>query len=113
MDRITTNHFSGIVCCHELEAVRTVDANKFNNMTVKARPSTREVVVRYTFEEMSFELTIHFPNNYPLNVIKIECIKRFGIKAEDWKKWMLQLMTYLNYQVNLSRLFSSKIELIV
>ncbi len=99
MVRITTNQFSHIVCSHELEAVSKMEANKFNNMTVRARLSAREVVVKYTFEEMSFELSILFPNNHPLDVIKTECIKRFGVKNEDWKKWMLQLMKFLNYLV--------------
>ena len=35
------------------------------------------------------------PPNYPYSDVEIESTKRVGVSAETWKKWMLQLRTFL------------------
>ena len=62
---------------------------------IKVRPTVREVVATYTIDEGSTELVMILPPNYPYSDVEIESTKRVGVSAETWKKWMLQLRTFL------------------
>ena len=63
------------------------------------RPAAREIVATYTLEEFSIELLIVLPTNYPVGVTSVECSKKLGVATSEWRKWMLQLTTFLTYQV--------------
>jgi len=72
---------------------------KSENLTVRVRFSSREIVATYTLEEFSIELLILLPTNYPVGVTSVECSKKLGVATSEWRKWMLQLNTFLTYQV--------------
>lgn len=66
---------------------------------MKARPAAREVVATYTVEEVAMELVVTLPVNHPLGPISVESGKRVGVANTQWRNWMLQLTTFLQYQV--------------
>ena len=55
----------------------------------------------YTVEDISIDLSIKFPLNYPLASLEIDCGKRVGVDVAKWRTWLLQLTAFLN-QVNIT-----------
>eukprot|EP00096_Caligus_rogercresseyi_P013909 TRINITY_DN6482_c0_g1_i1.p1 TRINITY_DN6482_c0_g1~~TRINITY_DN6482_c0_g1_i1.p1 ORF type:complete len:629 (-),score=166.11 TRINITY_DN6482_c0_g1_i1:128-1747(-) len=70
----------------------------FQNMTVGVRTSVREVVAVYSLDEGSMDLIISLPNNFPLGPVKVDRHQRIGVGNNQWRKWMLQLTTFLEHQ---------------
>lgn len=61
----------------------------------------REVVATYIVNEVdnvSMEITIQLPTNYPLGVIAVKSDHK-GIAINKWRRWMYQLNTFLMHQV--------------
>ena len=99
--RFTAKHVSPRLCADEMEQLQVSSTlSKSENLSVKVRSSAREVVATYTLEEFSIELTIILPPNYPVGTATVECGKRLGVATSEWRKWMLQLTTFLTYQVS-------------
>lgn len=67
-------------------------------LKIRGMLSTREIVSTYKMKELSMELTIELPLNYPLGVVKVACGKRIGVSENEWRNWMLQLTNYLTHQ---------------
>ena len=54
----------------------------------------------YKMEEVSIEMVISLPQNYPLGNINVTSEKRVGVSGPQWEKWLLQLNIFLQHQVN-------------
>ena len=67
---------------------------------IKTRPITREVIATYALNEVTIEMVIALPENYPLGTITVVSEKRVGVSAATWDKWLLQLNVFLQYQVS-------------
>ena len=76
-----------------------VEKNSDENLSVKGRPLAREVVATFRMDEVTMELVILLPQNFPLGAIVVETARRVGVAAEQWRKWMLQLTMFLMHQV--------------
>ena len=70
---------------------------------VKTRPATREVLATYCLGEVTIEMVINLPPNYPLGSISVKSEKRVGVSAQQWEKWLLQLNIFLQHQVRHSQ----------
>lgn len=92
-------YVSPLLCAQELKGVN-FSKQTFENMTVVARVTTREVIATYALQDLSIELVITLPTNHPLGVINVESGKKVGVGTAQWRNWMLQLTTYLTKQVN-------------
>ena len=98
--RFTSKHVSPRLSDDELEQIQTdTSLLSAENLSVRVRPAAREIVATYTLEEFSIELLIVLPTNYPVGVTSVECSKKLGVATSEWRKWMLQLTTFLTYQV--------------
>ncbi|KAJ8027197.1 E3 ubiquitin-protein ligase listerin [Holothuria leucospilota] len=97
VDRYTTMYVSPLLCAQELKGVN-FSKQTFENMTVVARVTTREVIATYALQDLSIELVITLPTNHPLGVISVESGKKVGVGAAQWRNWTLQLTTYLTKQ---------------
>ena len=53
----------------------------------------------YTIDSMALELTVSLPPDYPLSSVEVECTKGLGFSATLLKKWLLQLVVFINAQV--------------
>jgi len=80
------------------EATAIAGAEGSDNMTLKVRDSVREVVATYTIDEGSMELVVSLPSNHPLGGLTVESGRRVGVDTGQWRKWMLQLTTFLTHQ---------------
>ena len=99
--RFTSKHVSPRLSDDELEQIQTdTSLLSAENLSVRVRPAAREIVATYTLEEFSIELLIVLPTNYPVGVTSVECSKKLGVATSEWRKWMLQLTTFLTYQVH-------------
>ncbi|TRZ03495.1 hypothetical protein DNTS_000509, partial [Danionella cerebrum] len=97
VDKFTSKHVSGILSAQEITSVQSSTLT-FQNMTVKARSATREVIATYSVDDIFIELVIQLPQNYPLGSITVDSGRRVGVAMQQWRNWMLQLSTYLTHQ---------------
>ncbi|XP_068126697.1 E3 ubiquitin-protein ligase listerin isoform X2 [Hyperolius riggenbachi] len=97
VDKFTTRYVSGVLSSQEILSVQS-STQVFDGMTVKARPTTREVIATYSVDDICIELIIQLPQNYPLGSIVVESGRRVGVAVQQWRNWMLQLNTYLTHQ---------------
>ncbi|XP_069801287.1 E3 ubiquitin-protein ligase listerin [Dendropsophus ebraccatus] len=97
VDKFTTKYVSGVLSSQEISSVQC-STQMFDGMTVKARPTTREVIATYSVDDICIELIIQLPQNYPLGSITVESGRRVGVAVQQWRNWMLQLNTYLTHQ---------------
>lgn len=97
VDVFTTKYVSHILCTSEIQAVQKTDVH-LQDMTIKARPKTREVIAVYSLEEVRIEMVISLPKNYPLGHISVVSEKRVGVSGPQWEKWLLQLNIFLQHQ---------------
>ena len=81
-------------------AKKTIVIENDDESTIKIRGmlSTREIVTVYKMKELSMELVIQLPYNYPLGVVDVSSVKRLGGGENEWRNWLLQLTTYLTHQ---------------
>ncbi|XP_053396155.1 E3 ubiquitin-protein ligase listerin-like [Mercenaria mercenaria] len=97
VDTFTTKYVSSVLCTSEIRSVQKTDV-QLQDMTIKARPITREVIAVYSLEEVSIEMVISLPQNYPLGNISVISEKRVGVSGPQWEKWLLQLNIFLQHQ---------------
>ncbi|XP_033118040.1 E3 ubiquitin-protein ligase listerin-like [Anneissia japonica] len=97
IDRFTTKFASPVLCAKEIQGVQNT-TTKMNNMSIKARPKTREVIATYRMDDMSMDLVIKLAINHPLGVIVVDSGKRVGVSTAQWRNWMLQMTTFLVHQ---------------
>uniref|UniRef100_A0A6G1SB46 E3 ubiquitin-protein ligase listerin n=2 Tax=Aceria tosichella TaxID=561515 RepID=A0A6G1SB46_9ACAR len=103
VNEYTVKHISQVICSLEMESVQKKCQERANkqeptNLTIKARPSAKEVYAIYTRDEFKMELTIKLPQNYPLGPVQIDGGKRVGVTDVKWRSWLLQLTTFLSHQ---------------
>ncbi|XP_056103772.1 E3 ubiquitin-protein ligase listerin [Rhinichthys klamathensis goyatoka] len=97
VDKFTSKYVSGVLSAQEIASVQS-STQTFENMMVKARSATREVIATYSVDDIFIELVIQLPQNYPLGSISVESGRRVGVAVQQWRNWMLQLSTYLTHQ---------------
>lgn len=99
--RFTAKYVSPRLYIDEMEQLQKPgELSSADNLSVKVRSAAREIVATYTLEEFSIELVITLPANYPIGLTAVECSKKLGVATSEWRKWMLQLTTFLAYQVH-------------
>ncbi|KAL3881947.1 hypothetical protein ACJMK2_028330 [Sinanodonta woodiana] len=97
VDKFTSKHVSHLLCNAEIQTVQKTDV-KLDNMTIKTRAMTREVIATYALAEVTVEMVISLPSNYPLGNIQVQSEKRIGVSGPQWEKWLLQLNIFLQHQ---------------
>ena len=96
VERVTTAVVTPLLWREETRAI--AGAEKSDNMSLRVRDSVKEVVATYTIDEGSMELIISLPSNHPLGDLSVDTGNRVGVDVGLWRKWMLQLTTFLSYQ---------------
>ena len=108
VDRYTAKHVSPLLCAQELAQVQSCGPAKLENMVVKSRPASREVVARDPVEELTMELVIVLPENLPFGDIRVESGKLMGVLQQQCSKWLLQLAKFLKFQVSTDVFYRSR-----
>jgi len=96
VEKVTCSTVAPMLWREEARAIAGSEAS--DNMTLKVRDSVREVVATYTIDEGSMELVVSLPSNHPLGGLTVESGRRVGVDTGQWRKWMLQLTTFLTHQ---------------
>nr|XP_006825327.1 PREDICTED: E3 ubiquitin-protein ligase listerin-like [Saccoglossus kowalevskii] len=100
VDGFTTKYVTPSLVSQEIQSIQNSEQT-LENLTVKGRPITREIIATYTMdlsEEVSIELVIQLPPNYPLGKVVVDSGKKIGVSTSQWRNWMLQLTTFLVHQ---------------
>ncbi|XP_065176017.1 E3 ubiquitin-protein ligase listerin-like isoform X1 [Sycon ciliatum] len=97
VEKFSTQHISPIILEQEMKALQ-LNVQPLENMEIRPRPGAREVLAVYTMEEIVVELTIELAQCHPLRPAKVECTKKVGVRTEEWRRWLLQLTTFLANQ---------------
>ena len=96
VERLTSAVVTPLLWREETKAIEAATASE--NMSLRVRDSVREVVATYSIDEGSMELVVSLPANHPLGGLTVESGKRVGVDTGQWRKWMLQLTTFLTHQ---------------
>jgi len=96
VERITCAQVTPALWSEEIKIITSAEGS--DNLTLKVRDSVREVVATYSIDEGSMELVVSLPNNYPLGGLTVDSGKKVGVETGQWRKWMLQLTTFLIHQ---------------
>ena len=96
VEKLTSAIVTPLLWREETKAIETAAAS--DNMSLRVRDSVREVVATYSIDEGSMELVVSLPANHPLGGLSVESGKRVGVDTGQWRKWMLQLTTFLTHQ---------------
>ena len=100
VDRFTSRFVSPILCTAEFGNVQKRD--EIDGMKVRVRPTAREVVALYAVGDVITELVITLPANFPLGAINAGGDeRRVGVQKSQWRKWILQLTSFLTYRVSI------------
>nr|CAB3263566.1 E3 ubiquitin-protein ligase listerin-like [Phallusia mammillata] len=96
VDSYTSRYVSPVICKAELQ---TVSLSKHQqDIAVRARLATREVVARYEVSDADFEITVQLAANHPLSPVQVNTVKRVGVAASQWRYWILQMTMLLLHQ---------------
>lgn len=99
--KFTTKHLSPRLIELELGVVgkRAAVVNEdSDSFAIKARPAANEVCGVYMMDEMTMELVVKFNKAHPLYRVEVECSRRVGVPAGQWRNWLLQMITYMSNQ---------------
>ncbi|XP_046570913.1 LOW QUALITY PROTEIN: E3 ubiquitin-protein ligase listerin-like [Haliotis rubra] len=97
IDKFTKKHVSPLLCHSEISSVQATD-EELDGIEIKARPKIREVIAKYTMSEVSVEVVISLPENYPLGSITVVSDKKVGVTQSQWDRWLLHLNIFLQHQ---------------
>ncbi|ESO83675.1 hypothetical protein LOTGIDRAFT_53406, partial [Lottia gigantea] len=97
VEKFTSKFMSPMLCSDEISSVQP-SSEDLEGITIKPRPSTREVVATYVMAEVKIVVTITLPENFPLGVIAVNSDKRVGATQAQWDRWLLQLNIFLQHQ---------------
>eukprot|EP00039_Didymoeca_costata_P009416 m.124628 g.124628 ORF g.124628 m.124628 type:complete len:1753 (-) comp14477_c0_seq4:842-6100(-) len=102
VSQFTSKYLSAHVVQEEISTVRAHQNGPVvedeNSFTVKVRSNTGEVVGTYTMEDIILELIVRLPAAHPLQPVEVECPTRVGVSSQQWRTWLLQMVTYLSNQ---------------
>ena len=98
VDRFTTQYLSTELIWQQITSSQANEDNRVEGITIKTRPATREVLATYEMAEVTVNMTITLPENFPLGKLEVACDKRVGVSQAQWDRWLLQLNIFLQHQ---------------
>lgn len=82
------------------------------NLVVKVAKNVREVSVGYEIDDMVMRFFIRVPENYPLDLVKVQSVNRVGVSEQKWNSFLMTTNGVINFSVlnsfHLSTLHSAK-----
>jgi len=98
--RLIEKYFSPLLLQRELQRVRSSSNNTESAMKIRIEQSSTasRLLVSYSIEEYSLDLTLYLPPSFPLLPARIDSStsgKKLGVKESLWRTWLLQLHTLL------------------
>ncbi|CAL1535302.1 unnamed protein product [Lymnaea stagnalis] len=97
IDRFTTQYISSGLIRQQITSAQGTE-NGMADITIRGRPAAREVSATYQMAEVTINMSIVLPENYPLGKLDVTCDKRVGVSQAQWDRWLLQLNIFLQHQ---------------
>ncbi|RKF64735.1 putative c3hc4 type zinc finger containing protein [Erysiphe neolycopersici] len=69
------------------------------NLVVKVAKNVREVSVGYEIDDMMMRFLIRVPENYPLDLVKVQSINRVGVSEQKWNSFLMTTNGVINFSV--------------
>nr|XP_039266138.1 E3 ubiquitin-protein ligase listerin-like [Styela clava] len=99
VDKFTSTFVSPFLISKEFKAVQlTKQQQNVEGMEIIARPTVREVHASYQLNEVQMEIVVCLSANHPLGPITVNTEKRAGVVMGQWRYWILQITTFLQYR---------------
>lgn len=99
VDKFTASNVSPVLIDNEFKAIRaTASQQNKDGMEISAKPGAREVHASYQLNELKMEIAVCLPSNHPLGPITVNTEKRAGVVVGQWRYWILQITSFLQYQ---------------
>eukprot|EP00051_Salpingoeca_urceolata_P011293 m.139750 g.139750 ORF g.139750 m.139750 type:complete len:1721 (+) comp17067_c0_seq4:162-5324(+) len=95
--QFTSKYVSNMLIEQEFASIRH-NTKEDEHLSIKLRPSSREVVAGYQYDQMTMELIVTLAPNHPLKNVEVDCGQKTGVQQAQRRQWMLQMMTFLRYQ---------------
>jgi len=76
-------------------------------LLVKCSLKTREIYASYEIDDMTMQVAIRLPANYPLQPVLVSSINRVGVSEKKWSSFMITTQAVISFSVSssLSTLF--------
>lgn len=102
----TEKFFTQIVVAEHLEEIQqwaegqeVTDDEK--ELIVKTSNRSREIFCGYEIDDMTMQMGIQLPHNYPLHSVVVSSINRVGIPENKWKSFMITTQAVISFSVSL------------
>ncbi|POS86077.1 hypothetical protein EPUL_002085 [Erysiphe pulchra] len=59
------------------------------NLEIKVAKNVREVSVGYEIDDMMMRFLIRVPENYPLDLVKVQSVNRVGVSEQKWNSFLM------------------------
>ncbi|KAL5316607.1 hypothetical protein ACEPPN_015656 [Leptodophora sp. 'Broadleaf-Isolate-01'] len=94
VDSWTQKFFSPLVVEDTLDEVEKWAANQEppaddeKDLVIKVSKRSREIFAGYEVDELMMQIVIRFPDNYPLEGVKVEGLNRVAVTEKKWLSWL-------------------------
>ncbi|KAI6244900.1 E3 ubiquitin-protein ligase listerin [Erysiphe necator] len=98
----TEKFISPLLVEEELNAVISWAENQDSldddqNLVIKVAKNVREVSVGYEIDDMIMQFLIRVPENYPLDLVKVQSLNRVGISEQKWNSFLMTTNGVINF----------------
>ncbi|PVH85921.1 hypothetical protein DL98DRAFT_557422 [Cadophora sp. DSE1049] len=94
VDSWTRKFFTPLVVEDTLDEVEKWAANQEppaddeKDLIIKVSKRSREIFAGYEVDELMMQIVIRFPDNYPLEGVKVEGLNRVAVTEKKWLSWL-------------------------
>jgi len=101
----TEKFFTPIAVEEHLEEVqRWADGQEVTDdekeLLVKTSTRARDIIAGYEIDDMTMQMSISLPVNYPLQPVVVTGINRVGIQEKKWKSFMITTQAVISFSVS-------------
>ncbi|KAK0129006.1 hypothetical protein ONS95_000946 [Cadophora gregata] len=107
VDSWTQKFFTPLVIDDTLEEVERWATNQEppaddeKDLTVKVSKRSKEIFAGYEVDELIMQIVIRFPDNYPLEGVKVEGLNRVAVTEKKWLSWLRNTQGVITFSVSL------------
>ncbi|KAH7313192.1 hypothetical protein BKA65DRAFT_517509 [Rhexocercosporidium sp. MPI-PUGE-AT-0058] len=94
VDSWTRKFFSPLVVEDTLDEVEKWASNQEppaddeKDLVIKVSKRSKEIFAGYEVDELMMQIVIRFPDNYPLEGVKVEGLNRVAVSEKKWLSWL-------------------------
>ena len=108
VDSWTRKFFTPLVVEDTLDEVEKWAANQEppaddeKDLIIKVSKRSKEIFAGYEVDELMMQIVIRFPDNYPLEGVKVEGLNRVAVTEKKWLSWLRNTQGVITFSVSLA-----------